>query len=307
MQGLELSKGYFEEYGMPMLEEKFPELLPSLAAGLFGSGSECSGFDDDVSQDHDFEPGFCLILPEEQTVSRREAFLLEREYAKLPKDHKGFRRPLMQPVGGPRRGVFRLAEILKEKTGHRSGDLSLTEWLHIPEQNLYELTNGEIYFDNFGELTRIRSKLAFYPEDVRKKKLSAALLGMAQSGQYNYQRCLDHGEPGAAQLAVFEFVKSAVSAVFLLNRKYQPYYKWSFRALRDLPLLSGLEEKLVFLMISDNQPETSFEKYDIIEEIASAVISELEAQHLTAASCGDLEKHAYSISDAIADPELRNL
>ncbi len=56
MTGLELSRAYFEEYGMPMLEEQFPDLLPFLAAGLFGSGSECFGYDDEVSQDHDFEP-----------------------------------------------------------------------------------------------------------------------------------------------------------------------------------------------------------------------------------------------------------
>ena len=47
MNGLEIAEAYFDEYGLPMLEEKFPELLPHVAAGLFGSGSECFGFDDD--------------------------------------------------------------------------------------------------------------------------------------------------------------------------------------------------------------------------------------------------------------------
>ena len=60
MKGLELSQAFFEEHGRPMLETQFPELLPFLAAGLFGSGSECFGYDDVTSQDHDFEPGFCF-------------------------------------------------------------------------------------------------------------------------------------------------------------------------------------------------------------------------------------------------------
>ena len=54
MQGLELAKRYYEEVGRPMLERDFPELLPRLAAGLVGEGSECLGFDDAISQDHDF-------------------------------------------------------------------------------------------------------------------------------------------------------------------------------------------------------------------------------------------------------------
>ena len=34
MKGLELARAYYKEYGEPMLREKFPELLPLLAAGL---------------------------------------------------------------------------------------------------------------------------------------------------------------------------------------------------------------------------------------------------------------------------------
>ena len=64
MQGLELAKRYYEEVGRPMLERDFPELLPRLAAGLVGEGSECLGFDDAISQDHDFGAGFCLWFVE---------------------------------------------------------------------------------------------------------------------------------------------------------------------------------------------------------------------------------------------------
>ena len=89
MKGLDLARRYYEEYGKKMLEEEFPQALPFLAVGLVGSGSECYGFDDEISKDHDFEPGFCIFLPDEEAVSRRDAFLLERAYAKLPREYGG--------------------------------------------------------------------------------------------------------------------------------------------------------------------------------------------------------------------------
>ncbi|MBO7398596.1 MAG: hypothetical protein J6V10_05830, partial [Clostridia bacterium] len=63
MKGLELSEAYYNEYGRKMLENDFPQLKDYLAAGLCGSGSECFGYDDELSKDHDFEPGFIIFLP----------------------------------------------------------------------------------------------------------------------------------------------------------------------------------------------------------------------------------------------------
>ena len=117
MKGLELSEKYFESYGRPMLAEQFPEVMPYVAVGLLGSGSECFGFDDDISRDHDFEPGFCIFLPGEEVVDRRTAFLLERAYAKLPQEFSGISRSRLAPVGGPRHGVFRTKDYFVEKIG----------------------------------------------------------------------------------------------------------------------------------------------------------------------------------------------
>ena len=307
MNGLEIAKAYFEEYGRPMLEKQFPELMPYLAAGLTGSGSECFGYDDEISRDHDFEPGFCILLPDEDVVDRRSAFLLERAYAALPKEFMGVKRQLLNPVGGARRGVLRTAEFFEEKTGAADGNLTYGQWLKLPEYALAEAVNGQIYFDNFGQVSAIREKLSYYPEPVRKKKLAGNLLLMAQAGQYNYMRCIRHGERAAAQLAAGEFVRSAMNVIFLLNRRYQPYYKWSFRALRALPMLSLQAELLEYLLTTDNEDGMYEEKYSVIEGIAADIIDELIGQGVTKADCGDLEKHAYSVNDAVEDGQLRNM
>ncbi|MBQ6174521.1 MAG: DUF4037 domain-containing protein [Clostridia bacterium] len=307
MNGLEIAKAYYEACGRPILEREFPQLLDRIAVGLTGSGSECFGFDDSVSRDHDFEPGFCIFLPGEDEVDRRTAFLLERAYAKLPREFMGLRRSLMQPVGGARKGVLRRDEFFTEKVGSPDGILTVRQWLTIPDSALAEAVNGELFFDGSGEMTAIRSRLSRWPEDIRRKKLAGCLLMMAQAGQYNYSRCLLHGETGAAQLAVGVFVRNAMQAVFLLNGAFQPYYKWAFRAMRSLPRLSLDAELLEYLLVTDNGPDMAEEKQRVIEGIAGDVIGELRRQSLTQATCGDLEKHAYSVQDGIADGEIRGL
>ena len=307
MNGLELSRAFYESYGAPLLHEQFPEQEGLVAVGLLGSGSECLGFDDEVSQDHDFEPGFCLLLPGEDVIDRRTAFLLERAYAKLPKEFMGFKRSAVAPVGGARHGVLRTADFFTEKVGAPDGILTMDQWLKLPQQALLEATAGEIFRDDFGEVTTIRTALTAMPEDVRRKRLAGHLLVMAQAGQYNYLRCLKHGEPAAGQLAVNEFEKSCIEVVFLLNKAYAPYYKWSFRALRRLPRLSLTAETLEYLLTTGNDQSLAESKYDMIESTASDIIDELQTQGLTKAICGDLEKHAYSVNDGIEDGDVRNL
>ena len=307
MNGLELSRSYYAEFGRTMLEEQFPDLLPFLAAGLFGSGSECFGYDDAVSRDHDFEPGFCLFLPDESVIDRRSAFLLERAYAKLPREYRGFRREILSPVGGARRGVMRIDEFYLSKVGSPDGILTMEQWLSIPEYALAEATNGQLFFDEYGLVTEIRRRLASYPEDVRLKRLAGNLLLMAQSGQYNYRRCIGHGEPAAAQLAVIEFVDSAMAAVFLLNRSYQPFYKWRFRAFRELPFLHDLAEAFSFLLCSGNGDTERAEKEKLIELISADVAGQLAEREHIGISGADLESLAYAVNDRIGDPNLRSL
>ena len=307
MKGIELAESFFNLYGRPMLENEFSDITDKLACGIAGSGSECFGFDDEISTDHDFEAGFCIFLPGEDIIDRRTEFLLERAYAKLPKEFGGVKRGMLSPVGGARRGVIRTGDFFNEKVGCTDGSLTVSEWLTLPEQSLAEATNGKIFFDNFGEVTKIREKLAYFPDDIRLKKLAGNLLLMAQSGQYNYKRSVDRGELAAAQLAVFEFVKHAASAIFLLNDVYEPYYKWCFKALRALPKLSIEAEIMEYLITTDNSPDLAKEKYYAIEGVAADVIDELQNQKLTKAVCGDLEKHAYSVNDTILDSNVRNL
>lgn len=307
MKGLELAERFYKEYGEKMIDENFSHLKKYLAVGLCGSGSECMGFDDELSRDHDFEPGFCIFLPDETLISSREEFALERAYSKLPEEFMGFRRSKLNPVGGNRHGVIRINDFFEDKTGNKNGELTTKGWFFVSEQFLLEATGGKIFADNLGLLTTIRQKLSYLPEDVRLKKLAGNLLIMAQSGQYNYWRCIKRGETGGAQLAITEFTNAALKVIFLLNKKYIPYYKWVFKALKELDFLSHLHPDLEYIISSANSESQAKLKTEIIEKISEDIINELYRQNLTKSSSTSLEAHAYSVNDKIADPEIRNL
>ena len=307
MKGIELSKEYFEAFGKEVLETEFSAALPLLAVGLVGGGSECLGFDDEVSTDHDFEPGFCIFLPDEETVDRRTAFLLERAYAKLPKEFMGFIRSPLNPVGGNRHGVIRMEDFFLEKVGSRDGRLSLGQWFSVPEQGLLEATSGAVFFDNLGKFSEIRKRLGYFPEDIRLKKLSGHLLLMAQSGQYNYNRCILRGNTAAAQMAVFEFTKSALHTIYLLNRTYMPYYKWSFRGLEGLPILGDLTGDLEYLISSGNSTDEAEKKTAIIEDVCVKIADVLKTQGLTEKDGAEMEQQAYAVNEKITDHSIRTL
>ncbi len=299
MQGIQLAKQYYEAYGAPMLQEQFADVADRIAVGLVGEGSECLGFDDEISQDHDFEPGFCLWITAED--ANQFGFRLERAYAKLPKTFLGYTRAHLSPVGGNRHGVQIIEEFYEKYLGTPDAPETWEHWLQIPPATLRSATNGQVWKDELGVFSQIRNALLQgYPEDVRRKKLAAHCIMMNQAGQYNLSRCLARGEIGAAQLCAAEFVRHAISAIYLVNNVYEPFYKWAFRGMRDLPLLSELEALLTALPTADDQPA-------VVEKIAAIFAQVFREQGLSDAPDSALCSHAYAITNKIQNVHIRNL
>lgn len=298
MKGLELSEEFYNQYGKALCEQ-FSHIQTEFAIGLAGSGSECFGYDDEISRDHDFEPGFCIFVSD--NLDSRTEFALERAYAKLPKEFMGFKRSPLSPVGGNRHGVIRMSDFFKAKTGYPDGKLSLYDWLTVPEQAVAEATNGKVFCDVSGAFSKIRERLGYMPEEIRLKKLAGNLVLMGQTGQYNHGRCKKRGDIAAAQLCVNEFVKHSLNAIFLLNKKYVPYYKWTFKALRELTILSELSTPLEALLCG------SSDKQDVIESVCEKITEELKNQGLTSYKGTEAEGHAYSVNGRIQNEEIRNI
>ncbi len=308
MKGLELSELYYREACAPMLARLFPGLVHRIAAGLVGEGSECLGFDDELSRDHDWGAAICLWLDAHDYEESGEA--LRHALAELPKHIRGYpvRRETDRAAG--RTGVLEIARFYFRYLGRSKAPDTLVDWLATPEENLAAATNGAVFADPCGLFTCTRSQLLdFYPEDVRRKKIAARCARIAQAGQYNFPRCTARKEYVAAAMAEAAFIGAACSAVFLLNKRYKPFFKWMHRAMLPLPLL-GQE---VFCALSGlvgvegDQPPACGKKVEIIEGVSAMIARELERQGLSDAKSDFLLDHALSVQGRIHEPAIRDL
>lgn len=124
--GLALCEAFYLEFGVPMIREKFPEYEGVIAAGLVGEGSECFGFDDAVSRDRDFGPGFCLWLTDSVYDEIGEA--LQRAYEQLPATYMGITRYVTANTNR-RVGVFRIGDFYENLIGLREAPSTQSQWL----------------------------------------------------------------------------------------------------------------------------------------------------------------------------------
>jgi hypothetical protein len=311
MKGLELSFEYYRQFGAAMIRDGFADYTARIACGLVGDGSECFGFDDAVSQDHDFGPGFCLWLTDDDFESIGSE--LAAAYASLPSEFMGYASRPVISFGDQRIGVLRISDFYMKYTGCRETPQSLFEWRAIPETFLAVATNGQVFSDPLGKFTQIRDTLlAFYPEDVRLKKLAARLAVMGQSGQYNLPRALSRQELVAAEFARAEFMKAACSCVYLLNKRYMPFYKWAHRGIRELSKLSQVYN-LLDRLVAASADDASGQAVQTVEQICGLVLAECRAQGLIPAGdpgSGDdafLLPHAHEVLSLVQDEQLKRL
>ena len=300
MKGLDLSEDYYSTYCVEMIEKKFPAYNGRIAAGLVGEGSECYGFDDDISKDHDWGPGFCLWLTAEDfnTIGHD----LQMEYERLPESFKGYKR-LISQWGAGRVGVFEIGKFYQKYIGISSAPVTPEGWLYLPESFLSTCTNGRVFNDPLGEFTRIREDiLNYYPEDVRLVKIAAKCMSCAQSGQYNYMRSIGRNEYFPAFFAEAKFCSDIMSMAFLLNKEYAPYYKWIHKAVQKLPILGQFIYDKILELINASDHKT---KNDLIEIISLKIIEELQNQGLSDLKSSFLLDHGPVIHDKIKDEKLR--
>ena len=308
IQGLDLAKAYWEQVGRPMLDERYPQYRGRIAVGLMGHGSDCYGFDDAISRDHDFGPGFCLWLTSEDYQAIGDQ--LQKDYEALPTEFMGFgsRTDSVRAKGANRRvGVFEIGAFFESLTGYRQAppEDHPHEWLLLDEATLAAATNGRIFADPLGQMLATRQGFKAMPDDVRFCLISRRLGMIAQAGQYNLPRSLQRGDGAAAMLSINEFVQACASLIFLINNPltvgYLPYYKWTFAALRRLSgrmatRLADLTEQLEDILRLASAACYGGQSFgeggkgarpaaervtELVESICARIVEELQAEGLT--------------------------
>ncbi len=262
--GIELSRKFYETYGEPMIHEKFSDYENKIAVGLVGEGSERFGFDDKYSRDHDFGAGFCMWV----STSTYDAIgkELEEEYEKIISEHEeefmkkyGFlsenEKLYKTPTADGRCGVSKIGDFYEKYTGYKLPPKTVGEWIEIDDYKLATVTNGAVFKDNEDKFSTIRSEFANIPETVRRVKISRELAAMAQTGQSNYERAMARKDFVTANICISEFMQHTMKIVYLLNRKYAPYYKWMLKGMKELEILPEVSAVLKALADLPDQRE----------------------------------------------------
>ncbi len=227
--GLKLAKEFYETYGKPMITEKFGKYENRIAVGLAGRGSDCFGYDDEASRDHDWGPDFCLWVTDETWADIGED--LQRAYEALPAEFRGCRRA-PRVNGKNRRGVIRISEFYRGLVG--TDRYREIDWRSVSDTSLAAAVNGRVFRDDEGVFTAFRNQLLQgYPEEIFYLKVAEAAAKYAQTAEYNFSRMLDRGDELSAGLMLWDGIREAMRLQLYLDGKYPPHDKWLHRSLLE--------------------------------------------------------------------------
>ena len=282
---MDRSKAFYESAGKAMIEKHFPQYVERIAVGLVGEGSDCFGFDDEISSDHDYAPGFCMWLTEKdyQEIGAK----LQKEYDQLTSSEGRL---------GYRRGVFSINQFysgIMEIAGDYENTLSV-DYEACKEHLLATASNGQVFRDDLGVFTKIRNQiLKYYPETVWRRKLAQCIHDFAQYAQSNYSRMMARKDTVTAMICVGKGVESALDLVYLLERTYAPYYKWKKKGLENSRLAKQIFP--ILEKIAENPSQAAvWEGYRysaasvhledanvaLFEEVAKRILDEMVRQDL---------------------------
>jgi len=253
MQGIALSRAFYEEIVAPFLATAAPGL--SYAAALIGYGSELLSFDDEQSKDHNWGPRVHIHLSEAdfrvqaQPLLAAFADVVPETFAGEPIGWRARPHPAANgpdAAGAIEHGLefHTLEGRLDAHFGLRSlENLTPLDWLGFPEQKLLAFTAGAVFHDGDGRLTAARQALAYFPHDVWYYRIACQWRRIAEEQAF-VGRAGQAGDDLGSRLVAGRLVRDVMALGFLLERRYAPYAKWFGTGFSRLPIAAVLTPDL---------------------------------------------------------------
>ncbi|GAA1240805.1 DUF4037 domain-containing protein [Oryzihumus leptocrescens] len=231
ISGTELSRAYFHHVVEPVVRQRWPEM--ACAAARLGSGSDVLGLDDEMSRDHDWGLRLNLLVPA-ALADDVDAHLSER----LPESYAGH--PVRfattwDPVVRHRVQVETARGLAVSRLGvDPTRDLGVEEWLSLTGQAVLEVTAGEVFADDAGELAGIRRRLEWYPDDVWRHVVATDWARLAQELPF-IGRTGERGDELGSRVVAARLAGVVMHLAHLLERTWPPYAKWLGTSVARLP------------------------------------------------------------------------
>ena len=326
ISGRELNRLYYREAVAPIISADFPNLR--YAAALIGPGSDVLGYDSERSTDHGWGPRLLLFLADDAHSAAES--ISERLSARLPASLRGFSTSFAKSDANGVRWMeaseagraVHLVEIQSLRDFVRgmlnidlSAPLKNVDWLLMPQEQLLEVTSGEVYRDDLGELTRLRTTLAWYPREVWLLLMAAQWKRIAQEEPF-VGRCGEAGDELGSRIVNGRLVRDLVRLCFLIERRYAPYSKWLGTAFSQLSCAPQLNSLLLSALSAGSWHERQnglSAAYELVASLHNAlgVTPKLDAKvrsfHDRPYWVLDAERFSSALIESINDRELRQI
>jgi hypothetical protein len=151
--------------------------------------------------------------------------------------------------------------------------MAAVDWLVIPQQQLLGTVRGGLYHDGLGEVEPLRSRLAWYPDQVWRWMVACQWRKISQEEAF-VGRAAEVGDVVGSRVTCARLVREVMRLHFLLAQTYAPYTKWFGSAYRQLPggeqMLAKLERALD--AVDDRSRQVALgDAYEAIAELHNRV------------------------------------
>jgi hypothetical protein len=315
--GLRLACEFCAAVVRPLLEEHFPQV--PYAAALLGPGSEVAGFDSQRSTDHDWGPRLQIFLTGSDAAQAGPITAMLA--SGLPASFGGYRVafPVTREPGGTARHRVEVADLGTWLTGRLGFDprreVTRLDWLATPTQRLAEVTTGEVFHDGPGDLTRVRSRLAWYPRDVWLYLLACQWQRIGQEEAFP-GRCAEAGDDLGSVIVTARLARDLMRLCLLMHQRYPPYSKWLGTAFARLPGAAGLGTSLADAISAGDWRTREQHMCQAYETVAARhnelgftppLDTRVRRFHERPYQVIGADRFTAALREAITDPQLRHL